>query len=238
MSLNLTATLLARLIMELGLLILAYFIGSIPTGYLVGRSAGIDIREHGSGSTGAANVWRTIGKNKGIFVFAVDLLKGLTTILLVQSASKFKLIANTLPTNSLEMNIQLHNEWIVVSSALLVIVGHSYSCWIDFKGGKSVATGLGILLALNWSVALGAFGLWLGTVIMWRTTSISSLLAAIAAPSLMLLSQSPFAYKLMVCVGSLLILYRHRSNLDRLWHGQEQKISFLESDRHESISTH
>ncbi|WP_412973774.1 glycerol-3-phosphate acyltransferase [Pseudanabaena sp. ABRG5-3] len=73
---------------------------------------------------------------------------------------------------------------------------------------------------------------------MWRTTSISSLLAAIAATSLMLLSQSPFAYKLMVCIGSLLILYRHRSNLDRLWHGKEQKISFLESDRHESISAH
>lgn len=202
--------------MELSLLILAYFIGSIPTGYLVGQNAGIDIREHGSGSTGAANVWRTIGKGQGIFVFAVDLLKGVATMLLMQ----------------------LQNEWIVVSSALLVIVGHSYSCWIDFKGGKSVATGLGILLALNWNVALGAFGLWLGTVVMWRTTSISSLLAAIAAPSLMLLSQSPFAYKLMVCVGSLLILYRHRSNLDRLWHGQEQKISFLESDRHESISTH
>ena len=133
--------------------------------------------------------------------------------------------------------MQLQHEWIVVSAGLLVILGHSYSCWIDFKGGKSVATGLGILLALNWSVALGVFGLWLGTVVMWRTTSISSLFAAIAASSLMLFTQSPFAYKLMVCVGSLLILYRHRSNLDRLWHGTEQKINFFESDRHESIST-
>jgi glycerol-3-phosphate acyltransferase PlsY len=223
--------------MELGLLILAYFIGSIPTGYLVGRSAGIDIREHGSGSTGAANVWRTIGKDKGLFVFGVDLIKGATTILLIQSANELKSIANALLPNSFEMNTQLHNEWIVVSSALLVLLGHSYSCWIDFKGGKSVATGLGILLALNWSVALGAFGLWLGTVIMWRTTSISSLLAAIAASSLMLFTQSPFAYKLMVCVGSILILYRHRSNLDRLWHGTEQKINFFGSDRHESISS-
>ncbi|MBD2178265.1 glycerol-3-phosphate 1-O-acyltransferase PlsY [Pseudanabaena sp. FACHB-1998] len=223
--------------MELGLLILAYFIGSIPTGYLVGRSAGIDIREYGSGSTGAANVWRTLGKGKGIFVFGVDLIKGAATISLIQSATKFKPIANAWLTGSFEMNIQLQNEWIVVSSALLVILGHSYSCWINFKGGKSVATGLGILLALNWSVALGAFGLWLATVVVWRTTSISSSLAAIAAPSLMLLTQSPFAYKLMVCVGSLLILYRHRSNLDRLWHGTEQKISFFESDRHESIST-
>lgn len=223
--------------MELGLLILAYFIGSIPTGYLVGRSAGIDIREHGSGSTGAANVWRTIGKGKGIFVFGVDLIKGATTILLIESANELKPIANALLTKSFEMNIQLPNEWIVISSALLVILGHSYSCWIDFKGGKSVATGLGILLVLNWIVALGAFGLWLGTVVMWRTTSISSLLAAIAASSLMLFTQSPFAYKLMVCVASLLIIYRHRSNLDRLWQGMEQKINFFESDHHESIST-
>jgi acyl phosphate:glycerol-3-phosphate acyltransferase len=223
--------------MELGLLILSYFIGSIPTGYLVGRSAGIDIREHGSGSTGAANVWRIIGRDKGIFVFGVDLIKGATTILLIQSANELKPIANALLTNGFAMNMQLQHEWIVVSSAILVILGHSYSCWIDFKGGKSVATGLGILLALNWIVALGAFGLWLVTVVMWRTTSISSLLAAIAAPSLMFFTQSPFAYKLMVCVGSLLILCRHRSNLDRLWHGTEQKINFFESDRHESIST-
>lgn len=223
--------------MELGLLILAYFIGSIPTGYLVGLNAGIDMREHGSGSTGAANVWRTIGKDKGIFVFGADLIKGTATIFLIQSASELKPIANTLLTHRFEINWQLQNEWLVVSSALLVILGHSYSCWIDFKGGKSVATGLGVLLALNWIVALGAFGLWVGTVILWRTTSISSILAAIAAPSLMLLTQSPFAYKLIVCVGSLLILYRHRSNLERLWHGTEQKINFFESDRHESIST-
>lgn len=119
-SSKLSNTLFARLIMELGLLILAYFIGSIPTGYLVGRSAGIDIREHGSGSTGAANVWRTIGKGKGIFVFGVDLIKGATTILLIQSANELKPIANALLTKSFEMNIQLPNEWIVISSALLV----------------------------------------------------------------------------------------------------------------------
>lgn len=223
--------------MELGLLILAYFIGSIPTGYLVGRSAGIDIREHGSGSTGAANVWRTIGKDKGFFVLGVDLIKGATTILLIQSVGELKSTSNSLFFKSFETNIQPLNEWFVVGAALLVILGHSYSCWINFKGGKSVATGLGILLALNWSVALGSFSLWLGTVAIWRTTSIGSILAAIAASSLMLCSDAPFAYKLMVCVGSLLVIYRHRSNLDRLWHGTELKIKLFKSDRNESIST-
>jgi len=221
--------------MEFGLLILAYFIGSIPTGYLVGRIAGIDIREHGSGSTGAANVWRTIGKDKGIFVFGFDLIKGAATIFLIQSVGELINISNLWLLNNFEMNIQTWNEWLVVSAALLVILGHSYSCWIDFNGGKSVATGLGILLALNWIVALGAFGLWLATVAMWRTTSISSLMAAIAAPILMFLTYSPFAYKLIVCIGSFLIIYRHRSNLARLWHGTELKINF-ERDRHESIS--
>jgi glycerol-3-phosphate acyltransferase PlsY len=223
--------------MELGLLILAYFIGSIPTGYLVCRSAGLDIREHGSGSTGAANVWRTIGKDKGLFVFGVDLIKGAITILLIQSISEIKTTSNSLFLNSFETNIQPLNEWFVVCSALLVILGHSYSCWINFKGGKSVATGLGILLALNWSVGLGAFSLWLATVAIWRTTSIGSILATIAASSLMLCTHSPFAYKFMVCVGSLLVIYRHRSNLDRLWHGTERKINFFEGDRHENIST-
>jgi glycerol-3-phosphate acyltransferase PlsY len=223
--------------MELSLLILAYFIGSIPTGYLVGRSAGLDIREHGSGSTGAANVWRTLGKDKGFFVFGIDLIKGTTTILLIQSISELKTTSSPLFFNSFEANIQPQNEWFVVGAALLVILGHSYSCWIDFKGGKSVATGLGILLAFNWIVGLGAFSFWLATVVMWRTTSIGSILAAIAASSLMLCTHSPVAYKLMVCVGSLLIIYRHRSNLDRLWQGTELKINFFESDRHENIST-
>ncbi|GBO55655.1 acyl-phosphate [Pseudanabaena sp. lw0831] len=203
----------------------------------MGQSAGIDIREHGSGSTGAANVWRTIGKDKGLFVFGVDLIKGTTTILLIQSVSELKNTSNSLFFNSFETNIQPLNEWFVVCAALLVILGHSYSCWINFKGGKSVATGLGILLAINWIVGLGAFSLWLATVAIWRTTSIGSILAAIAASSLMLCTHSPFAYKLMVCVGCLLVIYRHHSNLDRLWHGKELKINFFESDRHESIST-
>jgi acyl phosphate:glycerol-3-phosphate acyltransferase len=208
------------------LLVVAYFGGSLPTGYLVGRLANIDIREAGSGSTGAANVWRTVGKIEGFFVFAVDLIKGTGCVFLMQSISKLEVLAKTLNVNSALTHSEPAQEWFVVGAALLVILGHSYSCWLGFKGGKSAATGLGVLLALNWLVACGAFGLWLVTVVLWRTTSISSILVAIAAPILMIFTHSPPAYSWIASAGSLVIIHRHRSNLERLRQGTELQISF------------
>ncbi len=205
-------------------LIIAYFLGAIPTGYWVGRLKGVDIRNLGSGSTGATNVWRCLGKIPGIFVFTVDLAKGLGAVLLMQ------LFANS------------YAEWWVVGAAMFALLGHSKSFWIGFKGGKSVATGLGILLALNWQVALSALGVWLVTMAIWRTVSISSILAAIAAPILTILWKSPFAYILLTTVGGAFVVWRHRSNIQRLVQGKE--LSFkktIEKDQadqeSESIQT-
>jgi acyl phosphate:glycerol-3-phosphate acyltransferase len=211
---------------ELIVLAAAYFLGSIPTGYLVGLLANLDIREHGSGSTGAANVWRTVGKTAGIFVFAVDLIKGASAVWLMQSMDELATLAKPLNVSIALITSQPVHEGLIASAALLVILGHSYSCWLDFKGGKSAATGLGVLFALNWIVAFGAFGLWLATVALWRTTSIGSVFVAIAAPVLMVFTQSPAAYSLIACIGSILIIYRHRSNLNRLSQGTEVQISF------------
>jgi acyl phosphate:glycerol-3-phosphate acyltransferase len=203
-------------------LIIAYFLGSIPTGYWVGRLKGVDIRELGSGSTGATNVWRCLGKVPGIFVFAVDLAKGLGAVLLMQMFA----------------SSSAYLEWWVVGAALFALLGHSKSFWIGFKGGKSVATGLGILLALNWQVALCAFSVWLVTMAIWRTVSISSILAAIAAPIFTLLWKSPLAYLLLTTVGGAFVVWGHRSNIQRLLKGKE--LSFdkaTEAQESESIQS-
>ncbi|PLS69480.1 MAG: glycerol-3-phosphate acyltransferase [Cyanobacteria bacterium M5B4] len=154
-------------------LLIAYLLGSLPTGFWVGKLKGIDIREHGSGSTGATNVWRTIGKVEGVFVWLVDSLKGYGAVVLALHLDRF------FPLFS-------GNEWWVVGSALMVLLGHSRSVWLGFQGGKSVASGLGVLFALNPIVAGSAFGLWLVSLAIWRTVSISSILAAVATPLLFL----------------------------------------------------
>ncbi len=211
------------MLVELGLLPVAYLLGSIPTGYIAGRLAGIDIREHGSGSTGATNVWRCLGKGAGGTVFAIDLLKGVLAVWLMQHSSDIEILFQ--PSSSLGNDLGIDREWFVITAAMLVLVGHSRSCWIGFKGGKSVATGLGVLFGLNWIVALGAFGLWGATMAIWRTVSISSIIAAIAAPILMLATRSPLAYILITIVGGLFVIWRHRSNIERILQGIEPRIS-------------
>ncbi len=218
------------MLVELGLLPVAYLLGSIPTGYVAGRLAGIDIREHGSGSTGATNVWRCVGKGAGITVFAIDLLKGTLAVWLMQHSRDINtliqpLLSNNAQTASSVPAFGIAQEWFVVAAAMLVLIGHSRSCWIGFKGGKSVATGLGILVGINWLVALVAFGLWSATMAIWRTVSISSIIAAIAVPVLMFITQSPLEYLLLTCVGGLFVIWRHRSNIERILQGTEPRIS-------------
>lgn len=195
----------------MGLLVAAYFLGAIPTGYIVGRMAGLDIRECGSGSTGATNVWRNVGKVAGITVFAIDLLKGLIAVLLMRS------LLGTEFSNYLQ-------QLLVVTAAMLALLGHTRSIWLGFKGGKAVASGLGVLLGLNWIVAIAAFGLWLATMAIWRTVSISSILAAIAAPILMILTQSPISYSVFAVVAGGYVVWLHRSNIERLRQGTEPSL--------------
>jgi acyl phosphate:glycerol-3-phosphate acyltransferase len=200
----------------------AYLFGSLPTGYIVGRLAsGIDIREHGSGSTGATNVWRTIGKKAGITVFIIDLLKGLISVLLMRFVPEIitwlgQFISVAYNPNGYEL--------FIVGAAMLALLGHTRSIWLGFKGGKAVASGLGVLLGLNWIVAIAAFGLWLVTMGIWRTVSISSILAAIAAPILMILTQSPVSYSVFALIAGSYVVWLHRSNIERLRQGTEPSL--------------
>ena len=198
------------------LLAIAYLLGSFPTGYLVGRLAGIDIRELGSGSTGATNVWRNVGKLAGISVFVVDFAKGAIAIYMMQQA-------NWLITNfGLTANIAINNlSLFVIGAGMLALIGHSRPVWLGFKGGKSVATGVGILFMLNWLVAIAAFSVWLVTMAIWRTVSISSIVAAAAAPVLMWILQGNITYSSFVTVGCMFVIWLHRSNIERILNGTE-----------------
>jgi glycerol-3-phosphate acyltransferase PlsY len=182
----------------------------------VGRLAGIDIRELGSGSTGATNVWRNVGKLAGISVFVVDFAKGAIAIYMMQQA-------NWLSTNfGLTTNIAINDlSLFVIGAGMLALIGHSRPVWLGFKGGKSVATGVGILFMLNWLVAIAAFSVWLATMAIWRTVSISSIVAAATAPVLMWTLQGNIIYSSFVTVGCMFVIWLHRSNIERILNGTE-----------------
>ena len=200
-----------------GLLILAaYLLGSIPTGYVVARYIkGIDIREHGSGSTGATNVLRTVSKSAAITVLVIDLLKGSIALTLVN------LVYSIAPSDSLPA--QWHS-WLITGAALSAIIGHSKSIWLNFTGGKSVATTLGVLLVMNPLVALGtlaSFGIILS---LSRIVSLSSICGAIAVNILMIALNQPIAYSIFAALAGLYVILRHKTNIQRLLAGIEPKI--------------
>jgi acyl phosphate:glycerol-3-phosphate acyltransferase len=203
-----------------GLLLLSYLLGSIPTGYLMGRSLkGIDIREHGSGSTGATNVLRTLGKGPGLIVLLIDVLKGAAAIALVGWVYQQSFIA--VPA---EVDLYQWLPWMTVLAAMMAILGHSKSVWLGFTGGKSVATGLGILLALHPLVGLATLGIFLLFLAVSRIVSLSSIAGAIALPFLSLLTSQPLPYILFVLVGAAYVVGRHHQNIRRLLAGTEPRL--------------
>jgi acyl phosphate:glycerol-3-phosphate acyltransferase len=212
------------------LLLAAYLLGSIPTGYLLGRwLKGIDIRDHGSGSTGATNVLRVVGKGAGATVLAVDMLKGAMAIIVTQLA--YQSNSPLLTWAPVEVNPTQWFSWIAVLGGLAVVLGHSKSIWLKFSGGKSVATGLGLLLALNWQVGLLAFGIFAVVLALSRIVSLSSILSVSAVPVLMILLHQPLAYVLLGLVGGSYVVVRHRSNIQRLWAGTEPRLGQQRSDQ-------
>ncbi len=209
--------------------ILGYLLGSIPTGYWVGRGiGGIDIREHGSGSMGATNILRTLGKGPALLVLAVDLGKGMAAVglahLIAQRGINGFLEAGIQTGGLADIGVDQLEPWMVVVAGFLAVVGHSRPIWLGFKGGKSVATSLGILLAMAWPVALSILGVWGMGLAISRIVSFSSVLAAVAAPILMWSFHQPLAYGLFALAGGLYILGTHRRNIERLLAGTEPRI--------------
>ena len=195
--------------MNLLILLFGYLFGSFPSGYLAGRIAkGVDIRSLGSGSTGATNVLRHIGKRAAITVFLIDVFKGVLSILL----AKYFL---------------LNDSW-QVAIGLSTLFGHIWPVWLNWKGGKAVATGLGIFLGLSWQVGLATLGVFILIITLFRIVSLASISAALALPLIMFMSFSDSNISIPFLVISLLamtlVFWRHRENIIRLIKGKEPKI--------------
>ncbi len=187
------------------LLAIGYLLGSTPSGYLTGRwLKGIDLRDCGSGSTGATNVLRNVGKGPALAVFLVDVGKGALAVLLAKS---FGL-----------------NDWMQVLAGLAALAGHIWPVWLGWKGGKAVATGFGMFLGLAWPVGLACFGMFMAVISIFRIVSLSSVVAALSLPLLMILSGQSAAYLSVSLVAMVLVLWRHRSNIQRLIAGTEPRI--------------
>ncbi len=187
----------------------AYLIGSIPTGYIIVKLfTGQDIRTVGSGSTGATNVKRVMGKKWFFIVMILDAIKGaLPVVLSVLFTTVFK-------------NIGL----LPVLAAVFAIIGHSKSVFLKFTGGKSVASGVGTLLALNWQAGLIIAVIW--ALITWfsKYVSLGSIIALALAPVIMYFLKSPLAYVVYALIAAIYVIYLHRENIKRLKEGTENKV--------------
>lgn len=192
--------------------LVSYLLGSIPTGYLVAKARGIDIRSVGSGNIGATNVFRILGKPAGITVLLVDALKGFI-------ACRFFAFGPDTPN-------ELHH----MVAGLFAILGHNYTCWLKFKGGKGIATSAGVLLALapaGFAVALAIF---LIVLAMTRYVSLSSIMAAIVLPiGVWLAGGTPRMIGLTTFLSAMAI-YKHRANIKRLIAGTESRIGQKKKD--------
>jgi glycerol-3-phosphate acyltransferase PlsY len=211
-------------------LAIAYLFGSTPTGYLAGRLLrGIDIRQHGSKSTGATNVLRTVGKWPALVVLLVDVLKGAAAIVF---ARWFYPWLHTLPsvTPPTALDLQTFVPWAVCLAGLAALLGHGRSVWLNFTGGKSAATGLGVLLALSWPVGLGAAAVFGVALALFRIVSLGSMLAALTAIALVCGLEQPLAYRLLVIAGGIYVIARHRANIQRLVTGTEPRLGQTSPD--------
>ena len=193
-------------------LLLSYFLGAIPFGVIVGKMRGVDVRAVGSGNSGTTNVWRTLGPKAGASVFALDVLKGL--------AAPFIALTLTAPTES---------SWIAVCAAM-AIIGHTFSVFLKFRGGKGITTGLGAALGLMPIPALIAFAVWGGVLLLSRMISVASIAACIALPLLALAFPVPTAYAVVIAIIALLAILKHIPNMKRIALGTEPKINIWKKD--------
>jgi glycerol-3-phosphate acyltransferase PlsY len=189
---------------------LAYLFGSIPTGFLLVKyNKGIDIRTLGSGNTGANNVRRVLGKEWGIVVAIVDMLKGVVGLLGAMASG-------------------IVNPWVLSTIALTGVLGHNYPVWLNFKGGKGIATSYGVIFLLwplkSFAVAMMGGVVWYAIMRTTRYVSLASILSLFAVTFFFLILRAPAAFTLFSLLLALLAAWRHHENLKRLADGTESRI--------------
>lgn len=209
----------------IAVIVVAYFLGSIPFGYLIVRATqGADVRETGSGGTGATNVSRRAGKTAGLVTLLLDALKGAAAVAIAKVVLGLPVFSEA--GSSLEIAY-----WWVAAAAIAVILGHIFPVWLWFRGGKGVATGVGVFLILT-PLAVAFAGV-IFVLVVWRTryVSLGSILAAVAIPLFVLL-RNVFVQRVehlipivsAAMAGAMLIVFAHRENIRRLISGTENKF--------------
>jgi glycerol-3-phosphate acyltransferase PlsY len=187
------------------LVVVAYLLGSIPFGYLIVRGKGAgDIRQTGSGGTGATNVSRRAGKAAGVLTLLLDAAKGCVAVVIARAVSG--------------------DDWVIAAAAIAALVGHIFPVWLGFRGGKGVATGVGIFLVLAPIPLLCAGVVFLAIVLLTRYVSLGSITAAILIPVLVWVQSDSQPLLTAAVVGSALIVFAHRGNIQRLAAGTESRI--------------
>jgi len=186
------------------LVIASYLLGSVPTGLLLGKALGVDIRASGSGNIGATNVYRTLGRNVGIATLLCDCLKGLIPVL----AARW---------------MGLPDIW-VAAAGFAAFFGHVYTVFLRFKGGKGVATALGVFLGTSPAAVLIAMGVFALVIWKWRYVSLASITAAAAMPIVVaIIDQRPLITALTILIAAI-VIWKHRENISRLKAGTENKF--------------
>jgi len=187
-------------------IILSYFLGAIPVGYLVGRAKGVDLTAMGSGSTGATNVFRAVGPGLALLVLALDMGKG------AGAAALGRYCSGVSP------------DWGSVLAGMAALVGHVYSVFLRFRGGKGAATGAGVLLFLTPRVMALAVGSYALVVVATRYSSLGTLVGTGVAVVSVFLLQHPVSHRVAVVAATAFIVYKHRQNISRLMSGQELRL--------------
>ena len=191
----------------------AYLLGSIPAGYLVARAKGIDIRAVGSGNIGATNVFRMVGKTAGLFALIIDGLKGYAACTWL---CDWVLALTGVPTAD--------TEPYRILAGITAVLGHNFTCWLKFKGGKGIATSAGVFFALAPLAAGIALVTWIVTAVLTRYVSIASIAAAVALPTAVWLTKDSLFLGIVTTALGLLAIFKHRDNVQRLLNGTEQRF--------------
>ena len=203
--------------LSLTVFVVAYLLGSIPVGYIVGRLKGIDVRQHGSGNIGATNVLRVVGKGWGVAVFAADALKGFWAVRIA-----LWLVVRTPDAGE-------YADFFAILAAAVCVAGHSYPIWLRFKGGKGVATAAGAIFGIMPIAAIAIFVVWVVTFLTTRYVALASIAGALALPVVVAillrlnLTQGMVLLYFSVFMSAL-VVWRHRSNIVRLRDGTEHRF--------------
>jgi glycerol-3-phosphate acyltransferase PlsY len=206
----------------------AYLIGSIPTGFLVAKAKGIDIRAVGSGNIGATNAMRVLGKPIGITVLVLDALKGFGACFLgvfIYGLYFDQFNGMHSYSESIPMPSQEGAEHAATIAGIFAVLGHNYTCWLKFKGGKGIATTAGVYLALAPWALLIALGVFILAIVLTKYVSVGSIAAAVALPAAVwIMSPNNLFLGIVTTALGALAIYKHKSNIQRLMAGTENRF--------------